>query len=85
MVGMEHGRWKQRDGDGDGRRDKPEVRTLFVIVPLMLAMRMMLPPFPNRAIWRPAACAVYNTPFVFTFITYSQQTKNEVRFMPRDR
>ena len=27
-----------------------EIHTLFVIVPLILAMRMMLPPFPNLSI-----------------------------------
>lgn len=43
--------------------------TLFVIEPLMLAMRTMLPPFPKRAICRPAACAVNRTPFTFTSIT----------------
>ena len=44
-------------------------RTLFVMLPLMLATRTMLPPFPKRAIWRPAACAVNSTPFTFTSIT----------------
>ena len=44
-------------------------RTLFVILPLMLATRTILPPFPNRAIWRPAACAVNSTPFTLTSMT----------------
>ena len=46
-----------------------ETRTLLVIVPLMLAMRTMLPPFPKRAIWRPAAWAVKRTPLTFTSMT----------------
>jgi hypothetical protein len=40
-----------------------------VIVPLIDAINMMLPLFPNRTICLPAACAVYNTPFVLTLIT----------------
>jgi len=39
------------------------------MVPLIEAINMMLPLFPNRAICLPAACAVNNTPFVLTFIT----------------
>ena len=39
------------------------------MLPLMLATRMMLPPFPKRSIWRPAACAVNRTPFTFMFNT----------------
>ena len=35
----------------------------------MLAMRMMLPPFPNRTICRPAACEVNREPQAFTSIT----------------
>ena len=45
------------------------LRTLFVMVPLIDAINMMLPLFPKRAICLPAACAVYNTPFVLTPIT----------------
>jgi hypothetical protein len=37
--------------------------------PLIEAIRMMLPLFPNLAICLPAACAVNSTPFVLTFIT----------------
>jgi hypothetical protein len=39
------------------------------MVPLIEAINMMLPLFPNRTICLPAACAVNNTPFVLTFIT----------------
>ena len=46
--------------------------TLFVILPDMDAMRIILPPRPNRAICRPAACAVNSTPVVFTSSTYAQ-------------
>ena len=50
-------------------RDMLRLRTLFVMEPLIEAINMMLPLFPKRAICRPAACAVYNTPLVFTPIT----------------
>ena len=43
--------------------------TLFVMLPDIDAIRMMLPPCPNRAICRPAACAVNSTPVVFTSTT----------------
>jgi hypothetical protein len=45
--------------------------TLFVMEPLGVieAIRMMLPLFPNLAIYLPAACAVNSTPFVLMFIT----------------
>jgi hypothetical protein len=39
------------------------------MVPLMLAMRVMLPPFPNRRICLPTAWAVKKTPSQLTFIT----------------
>lgn len=44
--------------------------TLFVMLPLMDAIRMMLPGVPNLTICLPTACAVNNTPFTFTLCTY---------------
>ena len=46
--------------------------TLFVMLPDIDAMRIILPPLPNRRICRPAACAVKKTPFVFTSRTCIQ-------------
>ena len=43
--------------------------TLFVMLPDTDAIRIMLPPRPNRAICRPAACAVKRTPVAFTSST----------------
>lgn len=43
--------------------------TRFVIDPDIDAIRMILPGVPNRSICRPAACAVNNTPLVFTSST----------------
>lgn len=42
--------------------------TLFAIVPLILAIMTMLPPFPNRIICLATACAVMNTPVTLTSI-----------------
>ena len=39
------------------------------MLPQILPIKTMLPPFPNRSICFPAACAVNRTPLVFTFIT----------------
>ena len=56
--------------------------TLFVMLPLIDAMSMILPGILNRSIWRPTACAVYSTPFVFTLITC---LKTRVRTPRSDR
>lgn len=45
-----------------------ERNTLFAIVPLILAIMTMLPPFPNRIICLATACAVMNTPVTLTSI-----------------
>lgn len=59
-----------RCGVSDGMRPLHLLlHTLFVMEPLIEAIRMMLPLFPKRTICLPAACAVNNTPFVLTFIT----------------
>jgi len=42
------------------------LRTLFVMLPLIDAIRIMLPGRPNLTICLPAACAVKRTPFVLT-------------------
>lgn len=46
-------------------------RTRLAMVPLMLAMRTMLPPFPNLTICFATAWAVMNTPVTLTLIMRS--------------
>lgn len=42
------------------------INPLFATVPLILAMRAMLPPFPSRIICRATAWAVMKTPVTLT-------------------
>jgi hypothetical protein len=64
-------RFRSDGGVSDGARALHLLlqHTLFVMEPLIEAIRMMLPLFPNLAICLPAACAVNSTPFVLTSIT----------------
>ena len=65
--------WQEMD-----RPWRNERRTLLVMLPLMLATRMILPPFPKRSIWRPAACAVNRTPLTFILNTCASANTRRV-------